>query len=81
MVMAALEGPDRPITIARAAQIAGLRAHTLRLAAREGRLYAAKLGPDWITNRRHLHRYLMGRKRGPRKSLPEAYEVPEGEEP
>jgi hypothetical protein len=79
--MAELEGPDRPITIARAAEIAGLRVHTLRLAAEKGRIYAAKLGPDWITNRRHLHRYLRGRKPGMRKALPAGYEVPEGEEP
>jgi hypothetical protein len=79
--MAELEGPDRPITIVRAAQIAGLRARTLRGAAENGRIYAARLGPDWVTSRRHLHRYLKRRRRGPRPSFPDGYQVPEGEEP
>jgi hypothetical protein len=79
--MAELEGPDRPITIARAAEIARISALTLRVAAESGRIYAAKLGTDWVTTRRHLHRYLKRYTRGTRTPFPKGYQVPEGEEP
>jgi hypothetical protein len=78
--MVELEGPDRWITIVRAAEIAGLTPRTLRAVAKEGRLQARKLGPDWITTRRHLHTYLMGRRLGASKPLPEYYEAPVGED-
>jgi hypothetical protein len=78
--MAALEEPDRLITIARAAEIAGLTPRTLRDAAKEGRLQARNLGPDWVTTRRHLHTYLTDRRRAACKPLPEGYQAPVGED-
>jgi hypothetical protein len=78
--MAELEGPDRLITIARAAEIAGRTPRTLRKAVKAGRLEARNLGPDWVTTRRHLHTYLMDRRRSASKPLPEGYQAPVGED-
>jgi excisionase family DNA binding protein len=79
--MTKIEGPDEPITLKRAAELAGLTMTTLRDAARDGRLQASRPGHDWLTTRRHLHRYLAGRRRGVVKPLPAGYHAPEGEEP
>jgi hypothetical protein len=76
-----LEPPDAPIMLARAAQIAGVGADSLRHAAQRGALQAARPGHDWITTRRQLHRYLAGRRRGVVKPLPAGYQTPDGEEP
>jgi hypothetical protein len=76
--MAELEGPDEHITLKRAAEIAGLQPNSLKVKVHEGRLYATKLGRDWVTTRRHLHRYLTARSRGMVKPLPEGYQAPEG---
>jgi hypothetical protein len=77
--MTALEGPDKPITLARAAAIAGVSTAALRRALLDGRLQGERPGRDWFTTRRHLHTYLMGRRRGVVKPLPEGYRAPEGE--
>jgi hypothetical protein len=77
--MAALEGPDEPISLTRAAELAGLASRTLRRSAFEGRLHAAWSGGKWWTTRRHLHTYLMGRSRGMVKPLPEGYQAANGE--
>jgi excisionase family DNA binding protein len=79
--MADLEGPDDPITIARAAHLAGLQPKTLRDAAQQGRLQATMPGNEYLTTRRHLHRYLAGRKSGRVVPLPEGYQTPPGEKP
>jgi len=76
-----LEGPDEPITLHRAAEISGLAPGSLRDAARAGRLKAVRLGHDWLTTRRKVHKYLSARSRGPVKPLPADYQTPEGEEP
>jgi hypothetical protein len=78
--MADLEGPDDQITLARAAQLGGLRPKTLRDAAQQGRLQATMPGTDYLTTRRWLHHYLAGRRRGVVKPLPPDYRTPEGEE-
>jgi excisionase family DNA binding protein len=79
--MAGLEGPDELITLEQAAAIAGITKDTLRQAAAGGRLDARRIGHNWLTTRRKLHRYLAGRKRGVVKPLPPDYVTPEGEEP
>jgi hypothetical protein len=79
--MPELEGPDDQITLKRAAEVAGLSIETLQHAARDGRLQAERPARDWFTTRRHLHRYLAGRKRGPVAPLPADYVTPEGEDP
>jgi hypothetical protein len=76
--MEELEGSDEPITLRRAGALAGLDPHTLQVAARDGRLKASMPGNDYLTTRRHLHTYLMGRRRGAVKPLPEGYQTPEG---
>jgi len=75
------EGPDDPITLARAAQLGGLHPRTLRDAAKQGRLGVTMPGNEYLTTRRHLHRYLAGRRRGVVAALPGDYRTPEGEEP
>ncbi len=71
---------DDLITLQQASQVCGLSADTLRDAAREGRLPAWRVGPYWLTTRRQLHRFLMGRRRGSPKPLPPTYQAPEPEE-
>jgi hypothetical protein len=61
------------------AALAGLQARTLRRSALEGRLHAVRHGRAWFTTRRHLHAYLMGRRRGVVKPLPDGYEATDGE--
>jgi hypothetical protein len=78
--MAGLEGPDEQITLKRAAELAGLQQITLRRSAISGRLVASRPARDWFTTRRHLHTYLIGRRRGVVKPLPEGYQAPEMED-
>jgi hypothetical protein len=77
--MAALEGPNEQITLKRAAELSGLQQITLRRAAIDGRLVASRPARDWFTTRRYLHTYLIGRRRGVVKPLPEGYQAPEDE--
>ena len=61
-----LEPSDTYITLARAAQLSGLAAGTLRVLSnprdgKEPRLRTVRLGHDRLTTRRWLHEYLMGR--------------------
>ncbi len=74
-----LEGPNELITLKRAAELAGLTADTLKVAARQGRLAATRPARDWFTTRRKLHRYLMHRSRGVIAPLPTDYQAPKGE--
>jgi hypothetical protein len=78
-VVTALEDPDAPISIARAAQLSGLSAHTLRHQAAKGYLQVQRLGREQWTTRRCLHRYLTEaseRDKGRRKPLPADYVAP-----
>ena len=64
--METIEPPGEYITLARAAQIAGLSPETLRKQARRRgdappRLRTVRLGHDRLTTRRWLHEYLLGR--------------------
>jgi hypothetical protein len=77
--MAELEDPDKPITLERAAAIAGVSTAALRRALLDEHLYGERPGRNWFTTRRHLHSYLMGRRHG--KPLPEGYQAPESENP
>jgi hypothetical protein len=76
-----LEAPDQPITLVRAAQIAGLAPQTVRVVADNGKLEVFRYGRERLTTRRMLHRYLLSRLEhgGPRKPLPPDYVAP-GEE-
>jgi hypothetical protein len=81
--MAVLEGPDEMISLARAAEIAGLSPVTLGLQARKGRLQTVKPAHDRLTTRRWLHRYLQSRtgpQGGTPAPLPASYTTPDGEE-
>jgi hypothetical protein len=83
MTTTKLEAPDQWISLARAAEIAGLRPNTLRQAAVEGRLEAQQIARNWLTTRQQLHRYLAGRKSHgfEAKPLPADYQTPPGMEP
>jgi hypothetical protein len=74
-----LEAPDQPITLARAAELAGLTAGTMRVIADHGRIEVFRYGRERLTTRRMLHRYLMAREghQGRRKPLPTGYVAPE----
>jgi hypothetical protein len=74
-----LEAPDQPITLARAAQIAGLSPKTLSVVADNGKIEIFRYGHERLTTRRMLHRYLLSRLEhgGPRKPLPPDYVPPE----
>jgi hypothetical protein len=71
--MSELEGPDEPISMKRAGELAGLNAATLKQAAQGGRLAATKPGHDWITTRRNLDRYLSTRTKSNAAPLPDSY--------
>ena len=77
------EGPDDPITLKRAAELAGLTPATLRQQALVGRLQTTQPARDLFTTRRWLHIYLT--TRNPNSPLvaplPADYRTPEGEEP
>ena len=46
------------ISLAEAARLSGLAAHTLTLQAERGKLHARKVGHSWITTRYWLDDYL-----------------------
>ena len=75
-----LEAPDQYISIARAAQLAGLSPVTLRIQVQRGKLHTVKLARDLLTTRRWLHDYLVNRddSRGAQPlPLPPEYVAPE----
>jgi hypothetical protein len=49
---------DEILSLAEAAQLSGLAAHTLTQQAEKGRLHARKVGHTWITTRYWLDQYL-----------------------
>lgn len=49
---------DEVISLAEAAEIAGLSPHTLTQQAKRSRLHAKKVGHTWMTTRHWLARYL-----------------------
>src|SRR5579871_863594 len=78
--MECLEGPDEYISLARAAQIAGLSPGTLRNQALKGKLNTVQVARNNLTTRRWLHEYLHAAdaaQGGRRKPLPEGYVAPE----
>jgi hypothetical protein len=74
-----LEPPDQPISLQRAAAIAGLSPKTLDEQMRRGKLQVLRYGHERLTTRRPLHEYLMAREegRGHRAPLPADYQAPE----
>jgi hypothetical protein len=78
--MPELEGPDDPISAARASTLSGIAEHILVEHAGVGRLQAVFQDDAWWTTRRGLHVYLLndlGDHRG--KPLPPGYVAPDGE--
>lgn len=75
-----LEGADQLITLARAAEIAGLVPASLRQRAIAGRLRTVRPARDSFTTRRWLHEYLTSRTGRPDRAapLPPTYLAPEG---
>jgi hypothetical protein len=71
-----IEGPDEPISLKRAAALAGLHPESIKLKVEEGKLVAEKAGKKWVTTRRHLHTCLMSRGHGMVKALPIHYQMP-----
>jgi hypothetical protein len=51
------------ISLAEAARLSGLAAHTLTLQAERGKLHARKVGHSWITTRYWLDDYLARHSR------------------
>ena len=49
---------DEVISLAEAAELSGLSAHTLTQQAKRGRLHARKVGHTWMTTRHWLALYL-----------------------
>ena len=78
-----LEPADTPITLKRAAEIAGLSPGTLKEQARRGKLATMQYGRDRLTTRRLLHDYLVSRdqRRGKRAPLPDGYVPPDAPAP
>ena len=75
-----LEAPDQPITLQRAADLAGLNIGTLREQARRGKLGIVRFGHERLTTRRLLHEYLThrdDRRGGQPLPLPAEYVAPE----
>ena len=56
--MPARDPLDEIISLAEAAELSGLRAHTLTQQAERGKLHARKVGHSWITTRYWLAAYL-----------------------
>ena len=73
-----LEAPDTPISLTRAAALAGLSVNTVRHQAAKKRLRVERLGREQYTTRRWLHEYLTGRDEtfGQDAPLPEGYVPP-----
>jgi hypothetical protein len=55
------------ISLAEAARLSGLAAHTLTLQAERGKLHARKVGHSWITTRYWLDDYLARHARHARR--------------
>ncbi|NLF78910.1 MAG: helix-turn-helix domain-containing protein [Chloroflexi bacterium] len=61
------EVASKLISLAQAAEISGFTPSHLRLLARQGKLWATKLGRDWLTTEAAVREYLAKeRKRGPK---------------
>ena len=56
------------ISLAEAARLSGLAAHTLTLQAERGKLHARKVGHSWITTRYWLEVYLAHHARNARRA-------------
>jgi hypothetical protein len=54
---------DEILSLAEAAELSGLSAHTLTQQAERGKLHARKVGHSWITTRHWLAAYLAGHAR------------------
>lgn len=54
---------DEILSLAEAARLSGLTAHTLVQQAERGRLHARKVGHTWITTRHWLAQYLAAHAR------------------
>lgn len=74
-----LEAPDDPISLARAAEIAGLSPNTIRAQVRNGRLQVVRYGHERLTTRNFLHKYLTERAAAFKQAsaLPADYVAPE----
>jgi hypothetical protein len=59
---------DEVLSLAEAAQLSGLAAHTLTQQAERGKLRARKLGHAWITTRHWLKEYLAVHARRKREA-------------
>ncbi len=79
MVVEQLEAPDEPISLVRAAELAGLSPNTIRAQVRKRRLQVFRYGHERLTTRRLLHQYLMERDDTFQQTvpLPEGYQAPE----
>jgi hypothetical protein len=77
----ALEAPDAPISLVRAAALSGLSVNTLRHQAKKARLQVHRLGREQYTTRRLLHQYLTERTGAFKQAapLPEGYVAPESQ--
>lgn len=59
--------PEQLIPLSKAAELSGFTQSHLRLLARQGKLWAKKLGRDWLTTEAAVKRYLSTeRKPGPK---------------
>ena len=57
---------DEFIDLKQASAVSGIAPVTLRTQAEKGRLWAIRLGGQWVTTRERLQQYLDSRARGPR---------------
>jgi len=59
--------PEQLIPLSQAAELSGITQSHLRLLARQGKLWAKKLGRDWLTTEAAVKKYLATeRKPGPK---------------
>jgi len=61
---------DEFIDLKKASQLAGITPVTLRTQAEKGRLWAIRLGGQWVTTRERLQHYLDSRAKNARAALP-----------
>jgi predicted HTH domain antitoxin len=82
MAVRQLEAPDDPISLTRAAELAGLSPNTIRAQVRKGRLQILRYGHERLTTRRLLHQYLTERTDAFKQAaaLPEGYVPPDSDE-
>lgn len=64
-VMVEVDPLDEVISLAEAAELSGLAAHTLTQQAKRNRLHAKKVGHTWMTTRHWLDLYLADCARRP----------------